>query len=415
MDILKIATAGSVDAGKSTLIGRLLYDTKSVTKDKLDAIELSCRRKGLGFLDLSLLTDGLIAERAQGITIDVAHIYFSTPARKYIIADAPGHFEYTRNMITGASNASAFIVLIDATVGLTEQTKRHLFIASLLNIETVFACINKMDAVGYDEPVFNTLKEEATRFFAKTRSAGRLIFIPVAAKNGENIVTPSLNMSWYAGSSLLQCLEALPAHKKDIALPLRMAVQLVISDPRSNNKSYAGILQSGKLTKGQTVTVLPSREKTVARSIRHAGKAVDEAMAGQSITVEPEGDLPISRGDMIVDAGIIYTPANNITATLCWLDEQPMAQHGDYLLQHGVNIVKATITGVQSKVDIHSMEAIEGSATLQLNDIGTVTLSSASPIFADEYAINPKNGAFILIDEAGNNTVAAGFIRSLSS
>jgi sulfate adenylyltransferase subunit 1 len=416
MDILKIATAGSVDAGKSTLIGRLLYDTKSVTKDKLDAVELSSKRKGLGFLDLSLLTDGLIAERAQGITIDVAHIYFSTPARKYIIADAPGHFEYTRNMITGASNASAFIVLIDATIGVTEQTKRHLFIASLLDIETVFICINKMDAVDYDEAVFNALKEEAAQLFAKTGSAGRVIFIPVAAKNGGNVVIPSANMRWYNGRSLLQWLEELPVHKKDTALPLRMPVQFVIPHPQHQpaKNSYAGVLQSGVLVKGQPLMVLPSLQKTIAISILHAGKPVGEATAGQSITLELEGYIRIGRGDMIVDTRFTYTPVNNITATLCWLDEQPMAQHNGYLLQHGVNTVTATITRVESKIDIHSMEAINGDAILQLNDVGTVAIRTDAPIFADAYKSNPRNGTFILIDTSTNNTVAVGFIEQLS-
>jgi sulfate adenylyltransferase subunit 1 len=414
MDILRIATAGSVDDGKSTLIGRLLYDTKSITKDKLEAVEASSKRKGLDFVDLSLLTDGLIAEREQGITIDVAHIYFATDKRKYIIADTPGHIEYTRNMITGASNAEASIVLIDARNGVIEQTKRHLFISSLLKIETVLVCINKMDLVGFDETVFNKIKSDVQELAAKMNYEGDLDFVPIAAKYGDNVVQASDKMKWYGGPTLLEYLEEIPVHKKDDSLPARFPVQFVIrphSDQHHDFRGYAGKLVSGQLKKGDEVLVLPSLRTSRVTKIYHSNAEVDHARSGESITIELQDDVDISRGNMIVPVDSFHTQTNAFVATISWMHEQLLTNSKTFLLQHGVNIVKAKITSLQSRLDIHTMEETDDVSQFKLNDIGRVSIKTAKPIFADIYKDNPRNGAFILIDEFSNNTVAIGFIE----
>ena len=416
MDILRIATAGSVDDGKSTLIGRLLYDTKSITKDKLEAVESSSKRKGLDFVDLSLLTDGLIAEREQGITIDVAHIYFSTEKRKYIIADTPGHVEYTRNMITGASNAESSIVLIDARNGVIEQTRRHLFISYLLKIETVFVCINKMDLVEFDEAIFNRIKLQVEDLAKKIGYEGDLDFVPIAAKYGDNVVQPSTKMNWYSGPTLLEYLEDLPVHKKDDSLPARFPVQFVIrphSDNHHDFRGYAGKLLSGQLQKGKEVMVLPSMRTSKISRIYHAQSEVEHARSGDSITVELQDDVDISRGNMIVSVDAIPTQATNLVATISWMDEQPLTNNKTFLLQHGVNIVKAKITALQSRLDIQTMEETNEASQFKLNDIGRVSVKTAKPIFADLYKDNPRNGAFILIDEFSNTTVAVGFVEKL--
>jgi len=415
MDILRIATAGSVDDGKSTLIGRLLYDTRSITKDKLEAVEASSRRKGLDFTDLSLLTDGLIAEREQGITIDVAHIYFSTDKRKYIIADTPGHIEYTRNMITGASNAEASIVLIDARNGVIEQTKRHLFISSLLRIETVFVCVNKMDLVQFDEAVFEALQGEVKALAKKIGFEGKLYFIPIAARDGDNVVHPSLRMSWYEGPTLLGHLENLPVHKKDTELPARFPVQFVIrpyTDDYHDFRGYAGKLEGGELRKGDEVLVLPSGKSSRISRLYHAGDETEEAQSGQSITVELEADVDVSRGNMLVKRGTSHNVLQNFTATLSWMSEDVLTAGKAYLLQHGVNVTKAKVSVLNSRLDIGSMEEAAEVSQFRLNDIGRVTIKTAKPIFADRYKDHPLNGAFILIDEFSNNTVAVGFIES---
>lgn len=416
MDILRIATAGSVDDGKSTLIGRLLYDTKSITKDKLEAVEATSRRKGLDFTDLSLLTDGLIAEREQGITIDVAHIYFATENRKYIIADTPGHIEYTRNMITGASNAEASIVLIDARNGVIEQTRRHLFISSLLKIETVFVCINKMDLVDFDENVFEAIKDQVQQLSDKIGFEGNLYFIPIAAKDGDNVVFESERTDWYDGKALLEYLEELPLHKKDLQLPVRLPVQYVIrpySDEHHDFRGYAGKLASGVLRKGDSVTVLPSLKDSTVKSIRSGNDELDSAIAGQSIVVELADDVDVSRGNMIVPAESDHIQVQSFTATITWMDEQPLNAGKTYLLQHGVNITKAKITAIQSILNIETMDKKEDASVFKLNDIGQVSIKTAKPIFADLYNVNPHNGAFILIDEFSNNTVAVGFIERI--
>jgi sulfate adenylyltransferase subunit 1 len=415
MDILRIATAGSVDDGKSTLIGRLLYDTKSITKDKLEAVESSSKRKGLDFIDLSLLTDGLIAEREQGITIDVAHIYFATNRRKYIIADTPGHVEYTRNMITGASNVEASIVLIDARNGVIEQTRRHLFISSLLRIDTVFVCINKMDLVNYDEEVYNRIQSDVEELAVKIGLESTLHFIPIAAKHGDNVVDRTPQLGWYRGKTLLEYLEAQPVHKKDESQPARFPVQYVIR-PHSNEhhdfRGYAGKLASGTLNVGEEVIVLPSLKTSRIRSITTANTSKEVAHAGESITLELEHDVDVSRGNMIVPVNSFYTQSAYCTATLNWMDEQPLTAGKTYLLQHGINRVRAKVVSIQSVLDMNTMEEKEDAPSFRLNDIGRITLKTAKPIFADIYKDNPRNGAFILIDEFSNNTVAVGMIES---
>lgn len=416
MDVLKIATAGSVDDGKSTLIGRLLFDTKSITKDRLEAVEAGSRRKGLDFTDLSLLTDGLIAEREQGITIDVAHIYFATPSRKYIIADSPGHVEYTRNMITGASHSEAFIVLIDARKGVIEQTRRHLFIARLLRIRTVFVCVNKMDLAGFSETVFEDICADVKRLAETIGLQSTLEFVPAVAKDGDNIALASERLPWYSGKTLLQHLEELPVQKNQDLLPARFPVQYVIrphSDEHHDFRGYAGKLESGRLHKGQEVMALPSGRTAVIRALYAAAQEVDEVSAGQSITLELDADLDISRGNMIVAADAACSASASLQATLAWMDDKKLVPGSAYLLQHGIHTVKAKISAIENRVNIDTLENEEGVNSFGLNDIGRVHIKTARPLFADVFIENPHNGAFILVDEFSNNTVAAGFIEVL--
>jgi sulfate adenylyltransferase subunit 1 len=416
MDVLRLATAGSVDDGKSTLIGRLLYDTKSITKDKLEAVEASSKRKGLDFVDLSLLTDGLIAEREQGITIDVAHIYFSTEKRKYIVADTPGHVEYTRNMITGASNAEASIVLVDARNGVSEQTRRHLFISSLLEIETVLVAVNKMDLVNFDQSRFDSIKNDVKDIAGKIGFKGSLTFIPLAAKYGDNVVSLSTRMSWYSGKPLLEYLENLPVHIKDETLPARFHVQYVIrphSEEYHDFRGYAGKLVSGSLEVGQKVVALPSLRESTIKSIVHAYEKKSKAHAGESVTIELEDDIDVSRGNTIVPVGTPFQQVSNFTAKLTWMDEQPLVAGKTFLLQHGVNRIKAKLISFSHVMDMNTIEEKTEVREFKLNDIGEVAIKTAKPIFADVYKENPRNGAFILIDEFSNNTVAAGFIQKI--
>ncbi len=415
MDILHISTAGSVDDGKSTLIGRLLYDTRSITGDKLEAIEATSKRKGLDFTDLSLLTDGLIAEREQGITIDVAHIYFSTPKRKYIIADSPGHVEYTRNMITGASNASVSLILVDARKGVLEQTRRHFYIASLLRIKQVVICVNKMDLVNYDEKVFTEIREQILQIALRTGFEGQqLHFIPVAAKEGDNVVEPSANMPWYTGTTLLDFLEQCPAAEDPATAAARFPVQYVIrphSDEFHDFRGYAGKMVSGVFRTGDTVQVLPSGKTSVIKAIQVYDETKETATAPETAVITLTDEVDISRGNMLIKAGESCPQLTDLTATICWMEEQQMTAGKTFLLQHGVNRVKAKVTAVDSILDIHSLETTEGRNNFALNDIGNIRLKLAKPVFADAYADNPDNGSFILIDEFSNNTVAVGFVR----
>ena len=413
MEVLRIATAGSVDDGKSTLIGRLLYETNSITTDKLEAIQKASQRKGIDFLDLSLLTDGLIAEREQGITIDVAHIYFHTDKRKFIIADSPGHVEYTRNMITGASKAEVSIILVDVRNGIMEQTHRHYYIANLLRIPKVVVCINKMDLANYDEGKFNELKEEFLNFANKIKFPEQEIyFVPVSSLYGENITKTSGKMGWYKGPALLDLLEGMEIHKHLNQAPTRLPVQYVIR-PRSEEyhdyRGYAGRITSGIFKVGDSVTVLPSYQKSTITGLQQYDTQLTEAHARQSIVMLLKDNVDISRGDVIVKDGQVAEPKKELICELCWMNPQPLVSSKTYLLQHGTTQTKAKITSIdflQSPGTLETRQATE----FKMNDIGQVNIKTAKPLAIDNFKENPSNGAFILIDEHSNTTVAVGFL-----
>lgn len=414
MDIVRIATAGSVDDGKSTLIGRLLFETNSITQDKLEAIERASKRRGVDYTDLSLLTDGLIAEREQGITIDVAHIYFSTLTRKYIIADTPGHFEYTRNMITGASNAQVAIILIDARNGIVEQTHRHFYITQLLRIPYVVVCINKMDLVNYAESAYNEIRQQFDELFAKANyREQQLQFIPASSLYGDNISSRSASIPWYDGPSLLEYLESIEWHTGENQLPARFPVQYVVR-PKSAQwhdfRGFAGKLTSGMLHKGEEVVALPSGQSSTIASIQRFEEETDQAESGDSIVITLADEIDLSRGDMLVPKSQVPEGLKEISAQVCWLDHQPLKTGKNYLLQHGSNRVKAKVTNLFSSINVTDYQTIEGVAEIGLNEIGYVSLKTAKPVNADLYAVNKHNGRFILIDESSNNTVGVGFI-----
>lgn len=418
MDILRIATAGSVDDGKSTLIGRLLYETQSITKDKIEALEAASKRKGLDFVDLSLLTDGLIAEREQGITIDVANIYFNSSTRKYIIADTPGHFEYTRNMVTGASNAAVSVILIDSRNGVGEQTKRHFYIASLLRIKEVIVAVNKMDLVGYDENRFNEIKNDFLQNVANvTESIGqRITFIPLSSLYGENIVEKSEQMPWYEGQSLLQHLEAIEIDEvthNSTHLPARFPVQYVIrpkTEAFHDYRGYAGRLASGTIKVGDLIEAQPSGQVSKVKTIEKFGTQLQVAVAGDSVVINLEDDIDISRGNMLSVVGHSPEPLKNMEASVCWLDSKPLQAGKNYLLQHGINLQKTKVMALNSVLNVQYLKYENEPEQIRLNEIGWIGLKTAQPIFADSYAQNPANGAFILIDEMTNNTVGVGFV-----
>jgi sulfate adenylyltransferase subunit 1 len=412
MDILRIATAGSVDDGKSTLIGRLLYETKSITKDKIEALESASKRKGLDFLDLSLLTDGLIAEREQGITIDVANIYFSTPTRKYIIADTPGHFEYTRNMVTGASNTKVSMILIDARNGVLEQTYRHFFIASMLRIPKVIVCVNKMDLAGYSEVRFNEIKEAISALSSKVSFDGQVIeFIPMSSLYGQNISVKSTEMPWYTGHTLLEELQN--TNFDETKKPARFPVQWVVrpkTEEFHDYRGYAGKIASGSFSVGDEVKVLPTDQVTKIATIEKFGEKLSSAGARESVVITLERDVDVSRGNMLVKTKSELEPLKEITARICWMDSNPLISGKNYTLQHGINDSKAKIMSLNSKNDVVNQTVItEGVNELKLNEIGEITLKTAKPIFADKYEYNPANGAFILVDDS-NSTVGVGFV-----
>ncbi len=413
MEVVRITTAGSVDDGKSTLIGRLLYDTRSLTDDKLEAIEAASRRKGIPFTDLSLITDGLIAEREQGITIDVAYIYFSTPTRKFIIADTPGHVEYTRNMVTGASTASVFIILVDARNGITEQTRRHFFIAGLLRIQEVAVCVNKMDLVDFRPEVFDSICNEFRSIAVKASFEGQDIrFIPMVARDGDNVAEPSARMSWFSGPTLLEFLEQVKAEPED--RPDRFQVQYVIRPHARKNhdfRGYAGRVISGSFRTGDSVTVLPSGSTTKVKSLTFADTNLESASAHESVVFELEDDIDLSRGQTLIkeiDSGL---DRKSLTATVCWMSESAMDPSRTWLLQHGVNRVRAKIARVVSVLNVERLDMDTTLGSVKINDIARLELRLAVPVFADAYRDNPANGCFILIDEANHNTVAGGFIE----
>ncbi len=415
MEVLKIATAGSVDDGKSTLIGRILYDTKSLTTDKLEAIEKTSKQKGYDYLDFSLATDGLVAEREQGITIDVAHIYFSTAKKSYIIADTPGHVEYTRNMVTGASTSQASIILIDARKGVIEQTNRHFFINNLLRIKDVVVTINKMDLVDYSEDVYNKIKADFSELMSKRDYQDQKItFIPVSALKGDNVVNRSNKMPWYTGQSLLEHLEALD--KKDIfnvGTP-RFPVQYVIR-PKTEDfhdfRGYAGKVYGGELSIGDDIVVLPSQTKSKIKDIYFYDEKYQTASRRSSVTITLENDINVSRGDMIVKDGDLPTIDKQFTANICWMDSNQLTNGGKYIVQHGVNKVLAKVDKIHHKINPDYSGIEENVTGLNVNDIAQVTFKLNKPIFYDPFKNHRTNGSFILIDTQTNNTVGAGFIQ----
>jgi sulfate adenylyltransferase large subunit len=409
-DLLRFSTAGSVDDGKSTLIGRLLYDTQSVYEDQLHSIE-GKGTTGAGVLDLALLTDGLRAEREQGITIDVAYRYFSTANRKFIIADTPGHEQYTRNMATGASTASLAIVLVDARKGVLIQSRRHACITALLGVRHILVAVNKMDLVDYSEQVFNTIRADFTAFFDQLGDLRppHLYFVPVSALSGDNVVHPTTAMPWYTGPALLEVLESVPAAETGGSDPFRLAVQRVLR-PNQNFRGFAGQIAAGTIRPGDAIMVLPSRRiSRVDRIVTFDGD-LDEALAPQSVTLTLTDELDISRGDLLVTPKSPAITTTRFTASLVWMNEQPLDLTRRYLLKHTSRTVQAQVTAVQHRLDVATLER-QPAATLTLNGIGLVEIESVQPLTIDSYSTNRTTGSFVLIDVVNNATVAAGMIR----
>ncbi|QTQ31523.1 Sulfate adenylyltransferase, subunit I [Aromatoleum bremense] len=413
--LLRFLTCGSVDDGKSTLIGRLLFDTKTILADTLHAIEKTSAKRGMTAVDLSLLTDGLQAEREQGITIDVAYRYFSTGTRKYIIADAPGHEQYTRNMVTAASTANLAIILVDARKGVLTQTRRHSYLASLVGIPHLLVAVNKMDLVDYDEAVFERIKADYLAFGAKL-GIKDVRFIPLSALNGDMIVDRGERLSWYDGPTLLEILEAVPAAHTEQAENFRFPVQFVCRPHDSANpelhdyRGFMGRVESGEIAIGDAVTVLPSGRISSVRDIQIGGVSQLRAIHEQSVTLLLADEIDISRGDMIVKSAEQPQALKEIDATVCWLSETPMSPARTYLLRHTTREVKAKIAKIDYRLDVNTLEH-EPVTTLAMNDIANLTLKLAQPVFADPYTDNRATGAFIVIDESTNNTVGAGMIR----
>lgn len=413
MDILRFITAGSVDDGKSTLIGRLLYDSKSIMIDQLEAIGRQTKNREEGDIDLALLTDGLRAEREQGITIDVAYKYFSTPKRKFIIADAPGHIQYTRNMVTGASNADLIIILVDARNGVTEQTRRHSIIASLLKIPHVVVAVNKMDMVGYSQDTYNNILID---FAALAQQLGlkEVHYIPISALDGDNIVDRSTHISWYEGKPLLDLLENIEVQQDIDLLHARFPVQYVIRPQTEDNhdyRGYAGKLISGIYKKGDRVTVLPSGLTTSISAIEVGGKAVEEAFAPQSIVLHFADDVDVSRGDLIVPAADLPQLEQELDVYLCWMGNKPLQEGNKYLLQLNSRTVKTVVREINYRLDVNTLQQQQSPEHVQLNDIVRVRLKTASPVAFDTYENLRANGSAILVDETSNVTVGACMIQ----
>ena len=414
MEVLKIATAGSVDDGKSTLIGRLLYDTQSLTTDKIEAIEKSSKQKGYDYLDFSLATDGLVAEREQGITIDVAHIYFSTAKKSYIIADTPGHAEYTRNMVTGASTSQVSIILIDARKGVIEQTYRHFFINNLLRVKDVIVAINKMDLVDYSEEVFNKIKADFQALNAKSAYKEQNVsYIPLSALTGDNVVETLGKMPWYTGQTILQHLEGLEPEDIYDNGQARFPVQTVIrpkTEEYHDFRGYAGKLYGNSIKVGDAVTVLPSLTESTVTNIHFFDQQFDEAGAGSSITIELENDINVTRGDMIVKSNELPKVEKDITTTVCWMDSKKLVAGAKYFVQHNTNRVLAKIDSVKNVIAT-DYSGTAPASQLSINEIGEVTIKLSKAIYFDAYNDNKSNGAFILIDATTNTTAGVGFIK----
>lgn len=414
MDLLRFTTAGSVDDGKSTLIGRLLYDSKAIFEDQLEAVERSSRQRGDENINLALLTDGLRAEREQGITIDVAYRYFATPKRKFIIADTPGHIQYTRNMVTGASTANLAIVLVDARNGVIEQTCRHAFIASLLRIQHIVVAINKMDLVGWSEDQFTKIKQDFEMFASRLENLVDVSFIPISALLGDNVVEPSQNMPWYKGSTLLYHLETVYIGAQENHVDPRFPVQWVIRSQSQDNDDfcgYAGRVAGGVFKPGDEVTVLPSGFASTIRSIETYDGPIGEAFGPLSVTLTLTDNIDISRGDMIAKPHNQPSVDQNIEAVICWFsDTTTLLSRGKYVLRHTTKDLKVLVIEVRYKVNINTLHKIEDDLEFRLNDIGRISLRTSGPLFFDPYRRNRHTGSFILIDEGTNETVAAGMI-----
>lgn len=412
MDLLRFTTAGSVDDGKSTLIGRLLYDSKSIFEDQMEAIEQASERKGEETVNLALLTDGLRAEREQGITIDVAYRYFATPKRKFIIADTPGHIQYTRNMVTGASTANLAIILVDARKGMVEQTCRHAFIASLLQIPHVIFCINKMDLVDYDQARYEEIKEQLESFSSKLE-VGDIQFIPLSALNGDNVVDRSENMPWYEGSTLLYTLENVHISSDHNHVDCRFPVQYVIrpqKDEYHDYRGFAGRIGGGVFKKGDEVMVLPSGFTSKIKSIDTLDGEIEEAFAPMSVTMTLEDEIDTSRGDMIVRVNNKPEVGQDIEMMICWMHERPLMLNGKYALKHTTRDARCVIKDIKYKVDINTLHRLEDDKQIQMNDIARINIRTTIPLFYDRYNRNRVTGSVILIDEATNETVGAGMI-----
>ena len=413
MDLLRFITAGSVDDGKSTLIGRLLYDSKSIMVDQLEAIERQTRNREDGEIDLALLTDGLRAEREQGITIDVAYKYFSTPKRKFIIADAPGHIQYTRNMITGASNANLIIILVDARHGVVEQTRRHSIIASLLGIPHVVVAINKMDLVGYSQDVFNNIIIDYSEV-AKALDLKDVTYIPISALNGDNIVDRSDNMLWYEGDCLLEHLESIHVENDINLTDPRFSVQYVIrpqTDELHDYRGYAGQINSGIYSKGDKITVLPAGLTSRIKSIEIGGEEVEEAFAPQSIVLQLEDDIDISRGDVIVKSDNLPPVAQELEVLLCWMDNKPLIPGNKYFFQINSRVVRSVVKEIEYRLDVNTLQKDYSPSQAALNDIIKAKIKTASPVPYDPYKKLQVNGSAILIDETSHVTVGACMIQ----
>ena len=412
--LLRFLTCGSVDDGKSTLIGRLLFDSKTILADTLNAIEKTSAKRGMTAVDLSLLTDGLQAEREQGITIDVAYRYFTTGTRKYIIADAPGHEQYTRNMVTAASTANLAIILVDARKGMLTQTRRHSYLASLVGIPHLLVAVNKMDLVDYDQAVFEKIKADYLAFAAKL-DIRDVRFIPLSALNGDMVVERGTRLGWYEGPTLMQILEATPAAHTEKAEDFRFPVQFVCRPQDSANpalhdyRGFMGRVESGEIAVGDAVTVLPSGLTSTVKAIEIGAEPIERAIHEQSVTILLADEIDISRGDMIVKSAEQPQAVKQIDATVCWLSETPMSPARTYLLRHTSREVKAKIAKIDYRLDVNTLER-EAIGALAMNDIAQLTLKLAQPIFADAYDRNRSTGAFIIIDESTNNTVGAGMI-----
>ena len=410
--LLRFTTAGSVDDGKSTLIGRLLYDSKSIFEDQLEAVEKSSAKKGFEYVDLSLLTDGLKSEREQGITIDVAYRYFATPKRKFIIADTPGHIQYTRNMVTGASTANLALILIDARKGLVEQTFRHSYIASLLKIPHIIVCVNKMDLVNYNEEVFDKIVEEYKAFSSKLEVSD-IQFVPISALVGDNVVNRSENMPWYQGATLIHLLETAHIESDYNHIDSRFPVQYVVR-PHAKEfhdyRGYAGRIAGGIFRPGDEIVILPSGFTSKIRTIEFGGEQLQEAFAPMSITMTLEDDIDIGRGDIIAKPNNHPHSDQDIDLMLCWMNQRPVNLNTKFHVRHTTREVKGVLKEIQYKLDINNLSRVEGVDSLAMNDIARVKIRTAQPLFFDSYRKNRITGSLILVDEGTNETVAAGMI-----